>query len=264
MMRYIRYGILSLITALIFVGCNAKAPITGRSQMIMISPQQELALGMQSAKQVLKKSKLSKNRNYINRVNRVGKKIAVASGQTNYKWKFYVIDDPKTANAFVLPGGQVFFYTGILKYMSNDDEIAAVMAHEVGHALARHAAERISTQQLASLGGQMLQIGLGAKGVSAGNTNAVMQAFGIASQLGVILPYSRTQEYEADHIGLVLAARAGYNPNGALTFWKKFMKSNSKRSPEYFSTHPDPTNRIARLKALMPKVMPIYEKNRRR
>ncbi|MBN2767913.1 MAG: M48 family metallopeptidase [Campylobacterales bacterium] len=261
-MQYIRYGLLSLIITLFFAGCNTKAPITGRSQMIMISPQQELALGMQSAKEVLKKSKLSKNRNYINRVNRVGKKIAAASGQ-NYKWKFYVIDDAKTANAFVLPGGQVFFYTGILKYMSNDDEIAAVMAHEVGHALARHAAERISTQQLASLGGQILQIGLGANGVSTGDT-AIMQAFGIASQLGVILPYSRTQEYEADHIGLVLAARAGYNPNGALTFWSKFMKNNSSRSPEYFSTHPNPQNRIARLKSLMPEVMPIYEKNRRR
>ena len=264
MTQYIKYTILSLIFTLVFLGCNAKAPITGRSQMIMISPQQELALGMQSAKEVLKKSKLSTNRNYINRVNRVGRRIAAVSGQKNYKWKFYVIDDAKTANAFVLPGGQVFFYTGILKYMSNDDEIAAVMAHEVGHALARHAAERISTQQLAALGGQILQVGLGTNGVSAGNTNAIMQAFGIASQLGVILPYSRTQEYEADHIGLVLAARAGYNPNGALTFWSKFIKNNSKRSPEYFSTHPDPRNRIARIKSLMPEVMPIYEKNRRR
>lgn len=266
MIRILFSTLIALFTFLVFSGCTAKAPVTGRNQLILMDHKQEMALGYQSAKQVLAQSKLSKNPKYNAMLNRVGKRVATASGQSNYKWEFFVIDDAKTANAFVLPGGKVFVYTGILKYMSNEDELAAVVAHEVGHALARHGAERMSSGQLVNMGGQLLQVGLGAKGVSAANTNAALQAFGMASQLGVILPYSRTQEYEADHIGLVLAAKAGYNPAAALTFWQKFIQQDKgkQRSPEYFSTHPDPTNRIARIKELLPEVMPLYNQAKRK
>jgi predicted Zn-dependent protease len=196
----------------------------------------------------------------------VGKRVAEASGQKNYKWEFYLIEDDKTPNAFVLPGGKVFVYTGILPFMSSDDELAAVVAHEVGHALALHGAERMSIGQLASVGGGLLQLGLGVKGVSAQNTELALQAFGVASQLGVILPYSRTQEYEADHIGLVLAAKAGYNPAAALTFWKKFvaLEKGAKQTPEYFSTHPDTAKRIAKIESVLPDVMPLYKQTSKR
>jgi len=265
MKRASRQLISGAILALLFIGCS-KAPITGRNQLIMVSPQQEIALGYQSAKQVLQKEKISQDPQKNAMVKRIGNRIAqVASSQyptaKDFKWEFFVIDNAKEANAFCLPGGKVFVYTGIFKYASTDDELAAVMGHEIGHALARHGAERMSSGQLQQMGGQMLGAVMQGRG-NPQNTAMVMQAFGIGSQLGIMLPHSRTQEFEADHIGLVLSAKAGYNPQGALNFWQKFSKGG-KTPPEYLSTHPAPTNRIAEIKALLPKVMPIYQQNKR-
>ena len=263
-MNHIFSSLLLILLALFtFTSCASKAPITGRSQMIFMNHDKEMTLGADAAKEILASSKRSQDAKQIQRLERVGKRVAAASGQTNYKWEFYLIEDAKTPNAFVLPGGKVFVYTGILPFMSSDDELAAVVAHEVGHALARHGAERMSSGQLASVGGGLLQLGLGVKGVSAQNTELALQAFGAASQLGVILPYSRTQEYEADHIGLVLAAKAGYNPAAALSFWKKFvvLEKGAKKPPEYFSTHPDTAKRIAKIEAALPDVMPLYSKH---
>jgi predicted Zn-dependent protease len=248
------------ILALLFIGCT-KAPITGRNQLIMIDQSQELSLGYQSAKEVLTKEKVSRDPQKNAMVTRIGKRIAAVTGQNNYKWEFFVMENDKEANAFCLPGGKVFVYTGLFKYAANDDELAAVMGHEIGHALARHGAERMSSGMLAQTGGQVLGAVMQGRG-NPQNTAAVMQAFGIGTQLGVMLPHSRTQEYEADHIGLVLAAKAGYNPQAALSFWKKFAQAGQS-SPEYFSTHPAPANRIQQINNLLPKVMPLYQKNRR-
>jgi predicted Zn-dependent protease len=251
---------LGAILALLFIGCS-KAPITGRNQFITVSPQQELALGFQSAKQVLEKEKVSTDPKKNAMVKRIGQRIASVTGQNNYTWEFFVIENDEEANAFCLPGGKVFVYTGIFKYAANDDELAAVMGHEIGHALARHGAERMSSSQVQQVGGQVLGAVMQGRG-NPQNTAMVMQAFGIGTQLGIMLPHSRTQEYEADHIGLVLAAKAGYNPNSALSFWQKFG-SSGKTPPEYLSTHPAPANRIEEIKALLPTVMPIYQKNKK-
>jgi predicted Zn-dependent protease len=257
--------ILGAILALLFIGCS-KAPITGRTQFITVSPQQELALGFQSAKQVLEKEKVSQDPQKNAMVKRIGNRIAkVASSEystaKNFTWEFFVIENDEEANAFCLPGGKVFVYTGLFKYASNDDELAAVMGHEIGHALARHGAERMSAGELQQMGGQVLGAVMQGRG-NPQNTAMVMQAFGIGSQLGIMLPHSRTQEYEADTIGLVLSAKAGYNPNSALSFWEKFSKSGGSQ-PEYLSTHPAPANRITKIKALIPKLMPIYQANKR-
>jgi len=257
--------ITAAILALLFIGCT-KAPITGRNQFIMVSPQQELALGYESAKQVLQSQQVSHDVQKNAMVKRIGARIAqVASSQyptaKNFSWEFFVIDKDDEANAFCLPGGKVFVYTGIFKYAANDDELAAVMGHEIGHALARHGAERVSSGQLAQFGGQVLGTVMQGRG-NPQNTAAVMQAFGIGTQLGVMLPHSRTQEYEADHIGLVLASKAGYNPRAALTFWEKFSK-DGKTPPEYLSTHPAPANRISKIKGLLPKTLPLYEASHR-
>jgi predicted Zn-dependent protease len=241
---------LSAILALLFIGCT-KAPITGRSQLIMIDRQQEMKLGYQSAKQVLAKEKISNDVQKTAMVNRVGKRIARISGQKNFKWEFHLIDNPKQANAFCLPGGKVFVYSGLFKYIANDDELAAVMGHEIGHAIARHGAERMSRGQLAQLSGAVLQAVMVGKG-NPTNTAMVMQAFGVGTQLGIMLPFSREQENEADHIGVVLASRAGYNARAALTFWQKFAKS-SKTPPEYLSTHPAPANRINNIRRIIKK-----------
>jgi predicted Zn-dependent protease len=252
------------ILALLFIGCS-KAPITGRNQLIMINQSQELKLGFQSAQEVLKKEKVSRDPQKNAMVKRVGQRIAqVATANypiaKSFTWEFFVIDNDKEANAFCLPGGKVFVYTGLFKYVSSDDELAAVMGHEIGHALARHGAERMSSSQLTQMGGQVLSAVMQGRG-NPQNTAAVMQAFGIGTQLGIALPHSRTQEYEADHIGLVLAAKAGYNPQATLSFWEKFAK-DGQTPPEYLSTHPAPTNRISQIKALIPNVMPIYNSNR--
>ena len=257
--------IVATILALLFIGCS-KAPITGRNQLIMVSPQQELALGFESAKQVLQKERVSTDPQKTSMVTRIGQRIAqVATAQyptaKNFTWEFFVIDNDEEANAFCLPGGKVFVYTGIFKYAANDDELAAVMGHEIGHALARHGAERMSSGQLAQMGGQVLGAVMQSRG-NPQNTAAVMQAFGIGTQLGIMLPHSRTQEYEADHIGLVLAAKAGYDPRSALSFWEKFG-SSGKTPPEYLSTHPAPANRISQIKALLPKTIPMYQAARR-
>ena len=251
--------ITAAILALLFIGCT-KAPITGRSQFIMVSPQQELALGFESAKQVLQTQKVSTDPVKNAQVKRIGQRIAQVTEsryKVNYQWEFFVIDNEEEANAFCLPGGKVFVYTGLFKYAANDDELAAVMGHEIAHALARHGAERMSAGQAQQMGGQILGAVMQSRGNQA-NTVLAMQAFGIGTQLGIMLPHSRTQEYEADHIGLELAARAGYNPRSALSFWEKFGASG-KTPPEYMSTHPAPANRIAELRALLPTTIPMYE-----
>ncbi len=265
MKRQFKQIILGAILALLFIGCS-KAPVTGRSQLIMVSPQQEMALGFESAKEVLKKEKVSQDPQQNGMVKRVGERIAqVATANypiaKNFTWEFFVIDNSKEANAFCLPGGKVFVYNGIFKYISNDDELATVMSHEIGHALARHGAERMSRGQLQQTGAEILNAVMQGRG-NPQNTAMVMQAFGIGTQLGVMLPHSRVQEYEADAIGLVLMAKAGYNPQSAITFWEKFAKAG-QTPPEYLSTHPAPTNRIAKLKAMLPQVMPIYQANKR-
>ena len=251
------------ILALLFIGCS-KAPITGRNQFIMVSAQQELALGFESAKQVLQTQKVSTDPVRNAQVKRIGQRIAQtteALHKVNYQWEFFVIDNDEEANAFCLPGGKVFVYTGLFKYTENDDELAAVMGHEIAHALARHGAERMSSGQLQQMSGQVLGAVMQSRGNPA-STAMVMQAFGMGTQLGVMLPHSRTQEYEADHIGLILAAKSGYNPRSALSFWEKFGASG-ETPPEYMSTHPAPANRIAEIRALLPKTIPMYNAARR-
>jgi len=205
-MRLPKKIMLGAILALLFIGCT-KAPITGRNQLIMIDRGEEMKLGYQSAQQVLKKEKISNDRQKTAMVKKVGKRIAKISNQKNFKWEFYLIDNEKQANAFCLPGGKVFVYTGLFKYIANEDELAAVMGHEIGHAIARHGAERMSRGQLAQMSGSVLQAVMVGRG-SPTSTAMVMQAFGIGTQLGVMLPHSREQENEADHIGVVLAAKA--------------------------------------------------------
>ena len=257
-MKFIKKITFSVILTLLLIGCS-KAPITGRNQFIIVNEAEEMQLGLQSEKEILKSQKISHNPQQNAMVERVGRRIANVTGKKNFKWEFFVIDNDKEANAFCLPGGKVFVYSGLFKYIANDAELAAVLGHEIGHAIARHGAERMSSGILAQAGGQVLQSVMAGRG-NPQNTAMVMGAFGVGTQLGVMLPHSRKQEYEADHIGLVLMAKAGYNPHSALTFWEKFSKSG-ETPPEYLSTHPAPEHRIATLRKLIPKVMPIYQKN---
>ncbi len=242
------------VTGWLTAGCET-APITGRSQFIIMSDSQATQMGLEAYQQIITKAKLSTNRDYIRRVRTVGRRIADVSGQPNLAWEFNVIED-KTPNAFALPGGKVAVHTGLFSVARNDNQLAAVMAHEVGHAIARHGSERISTEMA-------VQVGLAGLSAAGGQQYGQFSALAAqAASLGIILPFTRNQESEADHIGLILMAKAGYDPQAAVPLWENFKRAGGSRPPEFLSTHPAPQTRIDRLKALMPEALAIYRQRR--
>ncbi len=221
-----------------------------------VSPQQESALGEQQAQQVLHKVKLSKNATYNRRVRTVGRRIAQAAKRPDFRWQYYVIQ-ASTANAFALPGGKIFVNTGMFKYTRTDAELATVIAHEVAHALMSHGIQSAERKQTASLVGTLLQVGMGIAGVDSSIASTVNQVYGYGATYGYIRPSSRETETEADSIGLMLMAKAGYDPRAAITFWERFGKEG-QHMPEFLSTHPVSSSRIANLKRLMPEALAIY------
>lgn len=235
----------TVLVGLLLVGCT-KTPVTNRTQFMMISPDQEIALGATEAKKVVETSKVSTDKKLQDRVKRIGERIAAVSGRSDFAWEFTVIQDD-TPNAFCLPGGKVFFYTGILKITENDDQIATVMGHEIAHALARHGAERMSMQSASNIGAQVLAAALN---VPAQYQNLYAQAYGVTSQVGLILPYSRKFEHEADQIGVYLMYKAGYNPAQALKFWENMarLSKSSQKPPAFLSTHPADDERIREIR----------------
>jgi len=263
-MRFKQEILWVLLGVTLFSGCT-KAPITGRNQLIMMSADEEMQLGLETSKEILKNIRLSNDKEATAMVKEVGENIAKATAKdyntSNYKWEFNLVDNLKVANAFCLPGGKIFVYTGILKYMNSNSELAAVMGHEVGHALARHGAERRSSATLSKVGAGILKVlnalddkkSWAEKQADDKNTDYMVSRW-------IMLPHSRTHEYEADHIGLVLAAKAGYNPKSALSFWKKFGSEESAR-PEYLSTHPTASHRIEKIEELLPEALSFYEKS---
>lgn len=242
----IKQSILIILTAFLFVSCTNKAPYTNRSQLILISSEQELALGEQSYEQALKDSKVIQNTEDSKRVKSIGEKIAKVSGK-DYDWEFNLIEN-KAKNAFCLPGGKVVVYTGILEVAKNDDQLATVISHEIAHALARHGAERVTTGMI-SQGVQTLgNIALSSQGSE--YTQIFNVAYGLGSQYGVLMPYGRMQESEADEIGIHLMYKAGYNLSEAINFWKN-MNLDNEETIEFFSTHPSNETRIENIKRII-------------
>ncbi len=242
--------------ALVCVGlaaCQA-APVTGRNQLIVLPELQDAQMGLDAYQQILAESEISHDPDLNRRVSEVGRRIAAASPHPDWDWQFTVIEDEEP-NAFALPGGKVGVNTGLFKVAENDDQLAAVMGHEIAHAIARHGAERMSQQVL-------MQAGLAGLGIATDATTAGLAAQ--AATLVVTLPYSRTQEAEADHIGLIYMAKAGYDPRQAVVLWQNFEKFGGDRPPEFLSTHPAPGSRIANLESWLPQAMPIYEANRQK
>ena len=257
--RQVWFFLLLGMALVVLAGC-ATAPYTGRKQVLMVSQEKEMSLGYQAFKQIKKQSRPSKDQALQERVRRVGERIAQAADRPDYQWEFIVFEDDKEANAFCLPGGKVGIYTGLFKYIKSDADLATVISHEVSHALARHAGERISQGTLAQLGGTALGIGLGALGVSPTAGRVAMQGYGLGTKLGVLLPYSRVQESEADRIGLILMAKAGYDPELALQFWERFAtgKKDKAQIPQFLSTHPSDANRIRNMRAFLPEARQYY------
>lgn len=238
-----------LLAPFIFCSCQT-VPYSGRSQLIMVSMDQEQQMGNEAWAQVSTQNKISSNKKYTDALSRVGKSIAKEADRPEFNWEFKVFESTE-ANAFCLPGGKVAVYSGLFKYLANDAELATVVAHEVGHAIARHGAERMSHDMLQQAGATILETAVGQPAGS--NTQLWLVAYAGISNLGVVLPYSREQEYEADKIGMILMSKAGYNPQAALDFWDKFSTiSKQSAIEEFFSTHPMSTKRQEEMRKLLP------------
>lgn len=246
-----------LATILVLGGCYT-VPETGRRSMIIISPNEEMQMGAAAFTELKTKEKVSADVEANARVTRIGKRIAEAVGNAlpGAKWEFVVFDEPKTVNAFALPGGKVGVYTGLINLASSDDEIAIVMGHEIAHVTARHGAERMSQGLVAGIVGA----GIAVATEDARHKDLIRAAYGIGAA-GATLAFSRGNESEADFIGLRYAAKAGYNPMAAITFWRKMAaQKDGAQPPKWLSTHPPHAERIAELQRWMPEVLPIYEK----
>jgi predicted Zn-dependent protease len=252
-----RNVLLCLVLGLtLVVAACAAAPYTGRRQILLTSEGSETQMGYQAFGQIKQKYKVSRDPAINATVQKVGQRIAAAAKRPDYRWEFVVFDE-KEANAFCLPGGKVGLFTGILKYTKDETGLATVISHEVAHALARHAGERMSQGMLAQVGGIGLGAALGGVGSTAGQ--AIMTGYSLGTQLGILLPYSRKQEYEADHIGLILMAKAGYDPAQALEFWKRMSaKEKGAKPPQFMSTHPSDANRIREIEIFLPEARKYY------
>ena len=240
----------------VLAGCTT-VPYTNRRQFNIISNEEEYKMGLQAYDQTLAKEKLSGDAKAAAMVERVGRRIADAAERPDFDWQFKLIDASSTVNAFCLPGGRVAVYTGILPVTENEEGLAVVMSHEVAHALAHHGAERMSQGELVSLGGSALQIGMSQKDPAV--QQQVMGAFGLGANLGVLLPFSRSHEAEADHIGLILMAKAGYDPRVAVPFWQRMEAGGGKKPPEFLSTHPSDAARIKKIEAELPEALKYYK-----
>ena len=257
---------IGLILLGLVLGACSTVPHTGRSQLNLVSSDQLASASAQQFDQLKTQSKLITSGPQYDMVQRVGKRIAAAASDDmpNADWEFILIDDDDTVNAFAMPGGKVAVYTGIFKDVQSDGDLAIIIGHEVAHVVAGHGAERYSQQILAQGGLSAAQIGLGASGaVSDSEGQLIMAAAGAGTQLGVLLPYSRLHESEADEIGLIYAAKAGYDPRAAIGVWERMGQLSAGAPPEFLSTHPASTTRIADFQKLMPEAMKIYEQNKR-
>lgn len=258
-MRQIRswvlYGFLVALF-LTLVAC-ATTPYTGRTQLILISPHQESALGASAFQQLRAEQKVSDDPTLQALVERIGWRIAKVADMPEAEWEFVVFDEPKTVNAFALPGGKVGVFTGILPVARTEGGLAAIMSHEVAHVIARHGGERLSQGILAQLGAVALQVGMAGSDPTV--VRSVMTAYGLGAQVGVLLPYGRLQESEADRIGLLLMAKAGYDPHEAVSLWERMARLDGARPPEFLSTHPAPARRIQELEALLPNALTFYQ-----
>lgn len=246
-----------ILTTGILAACET-VPYTGRSQLQLMSPQQESQMGVQAFQDIVGKAKLSNDGAASEMVTRVGKRIAAVSGHPEYQWEYRLIQDDKQVNAFALPGGKVAVYTGILPVTKDENGLAAVLGHEIGHVLARHGGERISQQTGVNVVVETLA------GLSSGNpavVQSVSALLGAGASVGVLLPWGRAQESEADHLGLILMAKAGYDPHAARDLWVRMaaLSKGSGKPPEFLSTHPSDATRITQIEAWMPEAMQYYK-----
>ncbi|MCA9189971.1 MAG: M48 family metallopeptidase [Pirellulaceae bacterium] len=251
---------LLLVTVLLAgteTGCRT-APITGRKQLLLVPEAQEIEMGLSAFSDAIGDDPVSSNVQYQQLIQRVGSRIAAVANRPDYQWEFKVIASPEQ-NAFCLPGGKVAVYEGIIPICQNEAGLAVVMSHEVAHALARHGGERMSQGYVVNGASQALSFVLRKQEET--RRQQIMSAYGVASKYGFLLPYSRKHESEADHMGLIMMAQAGYDPAEAPRFWERFAASHagSEKPPEFLSTHPADERRADDLRRLLPDAEIAYQ-----
>ena len=267
MLKYLNSLFVLILISVLFNSCS-KVPLTGRSQLDLIPDNEMLSMSFQQYDQFLKDNKESTNQKEIALIKKIGERVAKAVDQyfvqnnlsqqlQGYKWEFHLIDS-KEVNAWCMPGGKVVVYTGILPVTKTEAGLAVVLGHEIAHAVAKHGNERMSQAMVAQLGGVALSQALKEK--PALTQNIFMAAFGIGTQVGVLLPFSRLQESEADHLGLIFMAMARYDPNEALDFWQRMASmQNGQAPPEFLSDHPSDQTRVEKIRSEIPEAMKYYK-----
>lgn len=256
--------LLALSTVLLFAACTTTP--TGRNQLNFMSVGEEMRLGSEAYDEMLAEEKLITSGPQFEMVQRLGRRIAASakelypdSGAKEFRWEFVLIDSPKTVNAWALPGGKCAVYTGLLPVTQDEDSLAAVVGHEVGHAIAHHGAARISNN--IALQGLLVGASFSMRNMDGDKRQGIMAALGLGATVGVVLPFSRADESEADEIGLYLSANAAYDPNAAIGLWQRMgAASGGGAPPEFLSTHPSHETRIEDLQAIMPKAEEYYRK----
>jgi len=251
------------VIVLLFLASCGSVPLTGRKQILLVSDAELLTASLTQYEAYMKTATKSSDKTKAATVERVGRKIAAAtedylkqSGNAreidNFRWEFSLIKD-ESINAFCMPGGKIVVFEGLLPLIASEDELAVVIGHEVAHAVAKHSNERMSQEVLAQYGASVVDMALSTRTSAMrelGNT-----VFGLGAQLGVMLPYSRKHEYEADHLGLVFLTKAGYDPSKALTFWQKMASlGGNSQGADFMSTHPSDSKRIAEIQKLLPQM----------
>ncbi|MFM6994463.1 MAG: M48 family metallopeptidase [Sediminibacterium sp.] len=261
-------NLLLLSTLVCFVMCMtscATNKLTGASQLSLVSEQELQSLSASQYKEFLKSHEVispSKDSRAA-MVQRVGKKIATAvekyfidknnkAALDGFAWEYNLVND-SAINAWCMPGGKIVVYTGILSYTINENALAIVMGHEVSHALLQHGNKRMSESMIKELGGVALSAALSKKPTQ--TQNIFNQAYGIGTEVGIMLPFSRKQELEADRFGLIWAVIAGYDPNEAIHFWERMQKASGQKPPEFLSTHPSDETRIEKIKSYLPEAL---------
>ena len=248
-----KHFIFIILSGLVISACTT-TPVSNRSALILIPKSQEISLGIQSYNEILKREKESEDTQLNQIIRRVGQRIASVSDMPKLEWEIKLIESDQK-NAFALPGGKIAIYTGILSIAKNEAGLATVMSHEIAHVIARHGAQRMTQQML--LQGAMIGAGLSMKNST--QKNIVLSALGVGVLYGFTLPFSRLHESEADQIGLIYMAKAGYDPNEAINFWQRFGQvKGGKGPPEWASTHPADATRIKGLRSYLSRAKYHY------
>ena len=257
--RLEKHLMLTLVIAALTFNCGCiSTPMTGRRQLLLVPEQREIELGLQAYQAALAEERPSSNQEYVALVQRVGSRLAHVAQRPSYAWEFRVVDSPQQ-NAFCLPGGKVAVYEGILPICENEAGLAVVMSHEVAHALARHGGERMSHGYVVD--GANLALSYLTQNQAQERREQIQRVFGLTSKYGFVLPYSRQHELEADQMGLMLMAQAGYDPRAAPRFWMRFAQAQGGNVglSQYLSTHPADDVRAAQLEQRLPEAISVYE-----